>query len=321
MKKIVSFLLFITCSNVIIAQIKPIKFGLVFKFDEASFDIKERKIAKYLFDTISITLDKKMDSISKTKSMCVDYIGYKDISKTDLLYVVHFYRGNSDNRKNVPIIYQFLIDNTTKDTIMIGSIKTPLAESTRPPEDDSVENNIIFLKTNISGITNLVENALILFVLDNYFPNCTEIIDYKRQKVQSKALVFLSYETTVGKNLDKKNIKIVDTFVNNQLLTRQLRNEKKLHNRQFLFYPYNKETKKIATDITIQLHLQEDGKGNYELKGDFKGKDINFKSPGGEDMQKSIKFNKKRFDKRDYTEFVHKLNYFIGGIYTYNILF
>lgn len=184
MKKITLLLLFIiTCSNAIIAQIKPLKFGLVFKFDEASFDIKERKIAKHLFDTISITLDKKMDSISKVKSMCMDYIGYKDINKANLLYIVHFYKGNNYEIKNIPILHQFLMDNATKDTINSGNMKSPLAEATLAPEEHSVESNIIFLEKNISGLTNLVVEGLVLFILPSYFPNCADVLDYKRQKI------------------------------------------------------------------------------------------------------------------------------------------
>ena len=321
MKKIALFLvanlLFVNC---LLAQIKPLKFGLVLKFDEASFDIKERKITKYLFDTIAITLDKKLDSISKTKSMCIDYVGYKDVSKATLLYVVHFYNGDYEGIKNVLIMDRFLMDNITKDTIKLGRLKGAWLGESQAQEQYSTKTNMEFLEKHRIWITNQVAQELILWILDNYFPNCQEVLDYKRQKVSDKALIFLSYETIVGKNIDKKNIKILDTFVNNQLVTRQLRDQKKLQDKQFIFYPYNKETRKIVPDITIQLYLEEDGKGNYEIKMEVRGKNANFKNPYGGEMEKSMIFNKKRFDSEDYTELVYKLNRFIGDVHTYNIL-
>ncbi len=321
MKKIFFlFVINILISNYLFAQIKPIRFGLVFKFDEASFDIKERKIAKYLFDTISITLDKKMDSISKTKSMCVDYVGYKDVNKADLLYVIHIYKGDYDEIKNIPITEQFLMHNDTKDTISAGRLKGTLAEAKLAPEEHSVDSNIIFLEKNISGLTNLVVGNLLLFVLPEYFPNCIDILDYKRQKIHNKAFIFLCNNATVSNIADAKYIKIMDNFVNNQFVTKQLRDEKKKRNRRFVFYPNNKDTKKIKPDITIQLHLQEDAADNYKITVELKGKDVNLRGPNGMEMEKSITFNKKRLDNGDYTEFVYKLNSLISRIYTYNIL-
>ena len=138
--------------------------------------------------------------------------------------------------------------------------------------------------------------------------------------INNKAFIFLGNNATVSNIANAKYIKIMDNFVNNQLITRQLRDEKKKRNRRFVFYPYNKETKKITPDITIQLHLKEDGKGNYEITVELKGKDINIKVPGGSEMEKSIILNKKRLDSGDYTEFTYKLNGLISNIYTYNIL-
>ena len=320
MKKLVFLLLFAVCINVTFAQIKPLKFGLVLKFDEASFDIKERKIAKHLFDTVAITLDKKLDSISKTKSMCVDYVGYKDISKATLLYVAHFYKGDSDEVKNVPIMDRFLMDNITKDTIKQGRLKGPWLDGSLSPEDHSVKSNTEFLRKNSAWITNQTAQELVLFVLSNYSPNCQDVLDYKRQKVSGKALIFLCNNTTVSNDANAKYSKIIDTFVNNHFISRWLVDEKKKRNRRFIFYPANKDTEKINPDVRIQLHLQEDEKGNYEITVALTGKEVNTKGPGGGEMKTSVKFNKKRLDSGDYTELVYKINDLIGGIYLYNFL-
>ena len=322
MKKIALFLvanlLFVNC---LLAQPKPLKFGLVLKFDEASFDIKEQKIAKHLFDTVAITLDKKLDSVSKTKSMCIDYVGYKDVNKATLLYVVHFYKGDYDGIKGVPIMYRCLMDNITKDTIKQGGVKGSWAEASLAPGDHSAESNAEFLEKNTAPLTNLASQELVFWALSNNFPNCQDVLDYKRQKISGKTFIFLCNNTTVSNVANAKYSKIIDNFANNHFISRWLVDEKKKRSRRFIFYPANKDTEKINPDVRIQLHLQEDEKGNYEITVALTGKRANTQSPSGQEMMTSIKFNKKRFDNGDYTEVVYKLNDLIGGIYIYNLFF
>ena len=291
------------------------------KFDEASFDIKEQKIAKHLFDTVAITLDKKLDSVSKTKSMCIDYVGYKDVNKATLLYVVHFYKGDYDGIKGVPIMNRYLMDNITKDTIKLGRLKGAWLDGSLAPEEHSTKSSMEFLEKNSAWITDRTAQELVLFILSNYFPNCQDVLDYKRQKVSGKTVIFLCNNTTVSSVVNTKYSKIIDNFVNNHFISRWLVDEKKKRNRRFIFYPANKATKKINPDVGIQLHLQEDGKGNYEVTVALTGKEANTKGPGGEEMKASVKFDKKRLDSGDYTEVVYKINDLIGSIYIYNLFF
>ena len=128
--------------------------------------------------------------------------------------------------------------------------------------------------------------------------------------------------TIMSGKKDKKMLLLIDNIINNKLVGTQIADEKIKHiDRRFIFYPYNKETKNIKSDITVQLQLGENKIGDYELKGEFKGKEVNFKGSGENEMEQSITFNKKRFDNGDYTEFVYKLSSFMNSFYVYNIIF
>ncbi len=309
MKKIFFFLFFTI--HLVSAQIKPLKFALAFNFDVKIFPQNEQIISQKFATELLKDLDKQMDSISKSKSKCMNYIGI-DTKNANIICITNFYK-----KTNIPSYRYFIIDNLTKDTLE-SSFGGSVATITRnfPDEKEIIkplsEKDISPMKEEFLFRTNVI--------LELYFSNCENLLDYKEQKRHEKAVVFIAYPSIT---IDKKNkiiLPVIDNIINNYLIAMQIRNEKYKGIREFIFLPYNKETKDIKPDITIQIQLVQDKTGNYELKGEFKGKDVNFTSPSGEEMTTSIKLNKKRIDNGDYTELVYKVNYFMNNFYTYNIL-
>ncbi len=306
MKKIIlSLLLVISYSMVVPAQIKPLKFALYFDFDKASFAENEKGLATKLYNELLVDMGKQMDSIAKTKSKCMNYVG-NNPKNADIICVAQFYKGNYKSLpSNSPLIRYFLVDKVAKDTLTndFATLTIPFSENSFP----EIKENFLFT---------------VNFTVDSYFSSCESILDYKLQKQHKKEVVFVGYPTTSNGKKDKKVLQLIDNILNNQLVAGQISDEKLTHiDRRFIFYPFNKETKDIKPDITIQLQLVQDKTGNYELKGEFKGKDVNFKSPRGNEMPTSIKFSKKRIEKKNYTELVYKLNDFISTFRTYNVLY
>ena len=323
MKKII-FLLFLT-THLAFAQVKPITFGLQLKFNPLDFAEDKRPILTKLSNELLKAVSNKFDSIAKTS--CIDYKGidYKgiDAKATDMTYLIQidkrtdrvFKDGIWEDYNNLPMGKFLYIDNFKADTLDSWFAQVILHN---PPK--SKEGDFELLESDFPAI---IKNNL--FYVEMYlsfrFMPCERTLDYKLQKRHQKEVVFVTYPTITKDKNNKKHLQIIDNLFSNYFINTQITDEKNKNiTDYFIFYPYNKDTKDIKPDVTIQLQLVQDKMGNYELKGEFKGEKLNLQMPGGEGMTTSIKFNKKRIDSGDYTEFIYKLGRFASSIHTYNVL-
>lgn len=317
MKKTTFLLLFIiTCSNAVIAQIKPLKFALQSKLNVLDFPENKRVILTKLHDKLLKAASNQMDSVAKTKSKCMNYVGI-DTKKADIICLIDFYKDNFNGYANIPMIKYSWIDGFTKDTLKESSHwGTALKKMPK-----TISSDYELLEDDFAYIIAEFLYATEIILICN-LASCENVLDYKQQKLHKKAVVFVAYPTIMSGKKDKKMLQLINNIISNMLIGTQIAEEKLKHiDRRFIFYPYNKETKDIKPDITIQLQLVQDKTGNYELKGEFTGKDVNFKGPGGNEMKQSIIFNKKRIDSGDYTELVYKLSSFMNNVYVYNVHF
>ncbi len=317
MKKII-FLLFLT-THLAFAQVKPITFSLQLKFNPLDFPEDKRPILTKLSNELLKAVSNKIDSMAKTK--CINYRGI-DAKATDIICIIQFYKGTAqyfkngvfEDYNNVPMAKFFHIDNLKADTI--DTWFSTLALCT-PPK--SKEGDFQLLENDFPAIIKEALFNIDVFSTGRLMP-CERTLDYKLQKRHKKEVVFVTYPTITKDKNNKKYLQIIDNLFSNSFIDTQITDEKNKNiTDYFIFYPYNKITKDIKPDITIQLQLVQDKTGNYELKGELKGENLNLRYPGGEEMMTSIKFSKKRIDSGDYTEFIYKLGKFVSEIHVCNV--
>ena len=317
MKKIIILLLFTT--HLAFAQVKPITFSLQLRFNSLDFPEDKRPILTKLSNELLKAVSNKIDSMAKTK--CMNYKGI-DATKTNITCIIQFYKGTAkyfkngvpENYNNVPMAKIFHIDNFKADTIDTWFSNLALCT---PPKNK--ETDFQLLETNFPTIINEAFIYIDIFSTGR-FMLCERTLDYKLQKSHKKEVVFVTYPTIAKDKNNKKYLQIIDNLFNNSFIETQITDEKNKNiTDYFIFYPYNKDTKDIKPDITIQLHLVQDKAGNYELRGEFKGENLNLRYPSGEEMKTSINFNKKRLDSGDYTELIYKLGKFVNEIHVCNV--
>lgn len=299
-------------------EVKPLKISLKFRVDKTSFLEKtEAKAATLISGFMFNGMVKHLESLTRDKQKCISFSRDTTLKNTDLTALVHFYRGETvEELTSMPYVKFSLIDNTNMD--IIESIGFPvvqmLANKTR--KDNAKMQGLDFNRI-VKDLVYLADS-----VLNNYLAPCDGNLHYSQQKLHEKAIIFLAYPTTTPNKKDEKYLSLIDNVINNKFISTQIADENIIKDKHFIFYPYNKETKDIKPNVSIQLQLVQDKTDNYEIKATFVGKDIDLKNPTKAEMPTSvsIKLDKKRMDSGDYMELFYKLNYFIGGVYTYNIL-